>query len=181
MGRCPRHPYVSVGSGNIPFETEEQLRSAAESQVRPGNAGKLFNEIQDDRYVLETALAGRADILVTADVADFRKGSAVRFTRDDVLLFPLADRALVIGTPHFAILLAVPGNGAGRGFRRQPTGGIRAFGVSVAAPLAPPPIRIRDIMEYFHPPQQPCGFLRPPAAVQPPPRAYPANSVRSPS
>ena len=100
-GPMPSHPYVSVGSGNVPFETEEQLRRAAESHLRPENAGKLFNEVQDDRYVLETALAGRADILVTADVAGFRKGSAVRFTRDDVLLFPLADRALLIGTPHF--------------------------------------------------------------------------------
>lgn len=101
-GPMPSRPYVSVGSGYIPFETEERLRAAAASHLRTENAGKLFNEVQDDRYVLETALAGRADILVTADIAGFRKGSAVRFTRDDVLLFPLADRALVIGTPHFA-------------------------------------------------------------------------------
>jgi hypothetical protein len=100
-GPMPSRPYVSVGDGYIPFETEEQLRGAVESQLRPENAGKLFNEIQDDRYVLETALAGRADILVTADLAGFRKGGAVRFTRDDVLVFPLADRALVIGSPHF--------------------------------------------------------------------------------
>jgi hypothetical protein len=101
-GPMPSHPYVSVGSGYIPFETEEQLRGAAESHFRPENVGKLFNEVQDDRYVLETALVGRADILVTADVGGFRKGGAIRFTRDDVLLFPLADRALLIGSPHFA-------------------------------------------------------------------------------
>ena len=101
-GPVPSGPYVSVGSRYIPFETEEQLRKAVETQLRPENAEKLFNEVQDDRYVLETALAGRADILVTADVGGFRKGSAVRFTRDDVLLFPLADRALVIASPHFA-------------------------------------------------------------------------------
>lgn len=101
-GPMPSGPYVSVGSRYIPFETEEQLRKAAETQLGPENAEKLFNEVQDDRYVLETALAGRADILVTADLAGFRKGSAVRFTRDDVLLFPLADRALVIASPHFA-------------------------------------------------------------------------------
>jgi hypothetical protein len=100
-GPMPSRPYVSVGSGYIPFETVEQLREAVETQLRPENAGKLFNEVQDDRYVPETALAGRADILVTADVAGFRKASAVRLTRDDVLLFPLADRALVIGSPHF--------------------------------------------------------------------------------
>jgi hypothetical protein len=100
-GPMPSHPYVAVASGYIPFETEEQFRRAAEDQLRPEHAGKLFDEVQDDRYVLETALAGRADILVTADVAGFRKGGAVRFTRDDVLLFPLADRALMIGSPHF--------------------------------------------------------------------------------
>jgi hypothetical protein len=101
-GPMPSHPHVSVASGYIPFETEEQLKMAAQHQLRPEHATKLFNEIQDDRYVLETALAGRADILVTADVGGFRRGSAVRFTRDDALLFPLADRVLVIGSPHFA-------------------------------------------------------------------------------
>jgi hypothetical protein len=101
-GPMPSHPHVVVGSGYIPFESEQQLRAALADQLRPENAAKLFNEIQDDRYVLETALAGRADLLVTADVDGFRRGSAVRFTRDDVLLFPLADRALVIGSPHFS-------------------------------------------------------------------------------
>jgi PIN domain len=101
-GPMPSHPHVAVGSGHIPFETEEQLRSAVENQFRPENTGKLFNEVQDDRYVLETALAGRADVLVTADVGGFRKGGAIGFTRDDVVVFPLADRALVIGSPRFA-------------------------------------------------------------------------------
>jgi hypothetical protein len=101
-GPMPSHPHITVGSRYIPFETERQLSQALELQLRPENATKLFNEIQDDRYVLETALAGRADILVTADVHGFRKGSAVRFTRNDVLLFPVADRTLVIGSPYFA-------------------------------------------------------------------------------
>lgn len=100
-GPLPSRPYVVVGSRYIPFETERQLRQALEHQLRPENAAKLFDEIQDDRYVLETALAGMADILVTADVQGFCRGSAVRFARDDVLLFPVADRTLVIGTPHF--------------------------------------------------------------------------------
>jgi PIN domain len=100
-GPMPSHPHLTVGSRYIPFETERQLRQALEDQLRPENTAKLFNEIQDDRYVLETALAGRAEILVTADVGGFYKGSAVRFARNDVLLFPVADQTLVIGTPHF--------------------------------------------------------------------------------
>ena len=39
-GPMPSKPYVSVGSSYIPFETEEQLRSAVESQLRPANAGQ---------------------------------------------------------------------------------------------------------------------------------------------
>jgi hypothetical protein len=100
-GPMPSRPHLTVGSRYIPFETEQQLRQALKHQLRPENAAKLFNEIQDDRYVLESALAGRADILVTADVGGFCKGSAVRFARNDVLLFPVADQTLVIGTPHF--------------------------------------------------------------------------------
>ena len=64
---------------------------------------KLFHEIQDDRYVLETALAGRADILATADLSGFAKGPAIQFGRNDVLLFPFADRTLVVATPRFVV------------------------------------------------------------------------------
>jgi hypothetical protein len=46
---------------------------------------------------------GRADILATADVAGFAKGPAIQFERNDVLLFPLADRALVIASPRFVV------------------------------------------------------------------------------
>ena len=92
---------MTVGSGYIPFETEEQLERSIETHLRPKNVEKLFNEIQDDRYILETALAGRADILVTANVDDFRKGPAVRLQRNDVVLFPVADLTLVIATPWF--------------------------------------------------------------------------------
>jgi hypothetical protein len=101
-GPMPDHPHVTVGCGYIPFETEEQLRQSIENHRSDAEAGKLFHEIQDDRYVLETALAGSANILVTADVDDFARGAAVRFTRKDVLLFPFADRRLVIATPGFA-------------------------------------------------------------------------------
>src|SRR5262249_14027371 len=75
-GPTPDHPYLSVGSGYIPFETEEEWRRSIANHLGRSEADKLFHEIQDDRYVLETALAGRADVLVTADVAGFAKGPA---------------------------------------------------------------------------------------------------------
>jgi len=100
-GPTPDHPYLSVGNGYIAFETEEEWRRSIANHLGRSEADKLFHEIQDDRYVLETALAGRADILVTADVAGFAKGPATRFQRNDVLLFPFADRTLVIGAPRF--------------------------------------------------------------------------------
>ena len=97
------HPYVSVGSGYIPFETEEEWRRSIANHLGRAEADKLFHEIQDDRYVLETALVGRADILATADVAGFAKGAAIQFERNDVLLFPFVDRAVVIGSPRFVV------------------------------------------------------------------------------
>jgi hypothetical protein len=100
-GPVPDHPYLSVGSGYIAFEAEEEWRRSVANHLGRSEADKLFHEIQDDRYVLETALVGRADILATADVAGFAKGPAIQFERNDVLLFPFADRALVVATPRF--------------------------------------------------------------------------------
>jgi len=102
-GPAPSRPLLTVGAGYIPFETEAQLRQSIAAQLRQPDADKLFDEIRDDRYVLETALAGRADILVTCNVADFARGPAIQFQRTDFVLFPFADRKLVIGTPSFAI------------------------------------------------------------------------------
>ncbi len=53
-------------------------------------------------YVLETAIAGRADILVTANIGDFVRGPAIALQRGDVVLLPFAGRTLVIATPAFA-------------------------------------------------------------------------------
>jgi len=100
-GPLPDHPHVTVGCGHIPFETEAQLRQSIESHGRAASATKLFHEIQDDRYVLETALAGQADILVTGDVDDFVRGPAIRLQRNDVVLYPFAGRTLVIAKPGF--------------------------------------------------------------------------------
>jgi hypothetical protein len=102
-GPTPDYPYVSVGSGYIPFETEEEWRRSIANHLGRSEAAKLFHEVQDDRYVLETALVGRADILATADVAGFAKGPVIQFERNDVLLFPVADRTLVIATPRFVV------------------------------------------------------------------------------
>jgi hypothetical protein len=105
--------HALIGAGYIPFESEEQLRRSvaahaagkAPSLPSPACGGGLgwgfFHETQDDRYVLETALAGRADILATSDLQGFAKGPAITFQRDDVVLFPVADRKLVIGSPQF--------------------------------------------------------------------------------
>lgn len=100
-GPVPDRPYLPVGAGFIPFETEDQLRQSIEARQRSSDTAKLFHEVQDDRYVLETALAGRADILVTADLDDFIRGPAVRLQRPDVALFPFAGMTLVVAKPSF--------------------------------------------------------------------------------
>jgi hypothetical protein len=101
-GPMPDHPYVTVGTGYIPFETEAELRQAVKAFAGRVDAGRLFNEVRDDRYILETALAGRADILVTANIDDFIRGPAIQLERDDLVMFPFAGRILVIATPTFA-------------------------------------------------------------------------------
>ena len=55
----------------------------------------------------------RADILATADLAGFAKGPAIHFERNDLLLFPFADRALVIGTPRFVVYWLSQSDGTG--------------------------------------------------------------------
>lgn len=99
-GPMPIAPLITVGAGFVPFATEEEIRQAAKAFVgrkRPG----LFDEIEDDRHVLLTAIGGRADILVTNNLADFLRGPARR-VRDDVLVVPLADRSLVVANAAFA-------------------------------------------------------------------------------
>jgi hypothetical protein len=58
--------------------------------------------VNDDRYVLETALAGRADILVTSDMDHFRRGPAIKLQRKDLVLYPFEGGNLVIAKPSFA-------------------------------------------------------------------------------
>jgi hypothetical protein len=100
-GPMPEYPHIVVGSGYVAFETEYQLRAAIEGFAASPDVAKLFNEAQDDRYVLETALAGRADIVATSDVDDFRRGQAILLEREDIVLFPFAGRTIVIAKPSF--------------------------------------------------------------------------------
>jgi hypothetical protein len=100
-GPAQDQPYLPAGTGFIPFETEAQLRQSIETWRQSVDTAKLFHEVQDDRYVLETALAGRADILVTADLDDFVRGPAIRLERSDVVLFPFGGMTLVIAKPSY--------------------------------------------------------------------------------
>ena len=94
-------PQIVVGSGHVPFATEGDVRNAAQEHLKSGS-GKLFDEIADDFHVLLAAIAGKADILATADIGDFARGAAIRLVRDDVLLFPAGERMLVVAKPSFA-------------------------------------------------------------------------------
>jgi predicted nucleic acid-binding protein len=94
-------PHVTVGAGYIPFATEAEMRQSIESHLKRKDIDKLFHEIQDDRYVLETAIAGNADILVTSNIDDFCRDPAIKLQRADVVLYPFANRTLVIATPQF--------------------------------------------------------------------------------
>lgn len=95
-------PGLVVGSGHVPFASEEDERQALAAHGKSENLGKLFDEIAEDRHVLISALAGRADILASADIADFRRASTMTFQdRDDVFLIESADHALVVARPAF--------------------------------------------------------------------------------
>jgi len=95
-------PSLVVGAGHIPFASEQDQQRAILDHMRPENAGKLLAEISDDRHVLLAAVAGHADILVTADMQDFTRRPTIRFRdRTDVVLFEYADRALVVARPGF--------------------------------------------------------------------------------
>ncbi len=54
----PDHPYLPVGTGYIPIETEADLRPTVEAFADRVDECELLKEARDDRYVLETVLAG---------------------------------------------------------------------------------------------------------------------------
>ena len=104
-GPLPFSTLVVVGAGFVPFASEQEAEAAARGRAsRAGGeeAGRIFNEIEDDRDVLLTAVAGRADILVTTNMRDFRRGKLLEFDREDMFVVPAPDHHLVVGTPGFA-------------------------------------------------------------------------------
>lgn len=101
QGPLPEGPRIVVGSGHIPFGTEQEVCNAIRAHSLPRNADKLFDELTDDRNVLLSALAGKADILATSDTDLFRRGSAIALEREDVVLYPFAGQTLVIARPAF--------------------------------------------------------------------------------
>lgn len=67
-------PQIVVGSQFVPFERETDMRNAIRAHSRDDQTEKLFDEISDDRNVLLAALAGRAQLLATANLRDFARG-----------------------------------------------------------------------------------------------------------
>lgn len=104
-GPLPISTLLVVGSVFVPFATERETEEAARSRAtRTGDGGTkgIFGAIEDDRHVLLTAIAGKADILVTGNMRDFRRSEVLEFERDDMLVVPTPDYHLVVGTPGFA-------------------------------------------------------------------------------
>jgi hypothetical protein len=77
------------------------MQSHAKAQ-QPGSVKKLFDENEDDRYVLLTALTGCADLLVTTNMNDFRRGVIREFGREDMFVISHAHHDLVVAKPFFA-------------------------------------------------------------------------------
>ena len=101
-GPVPEGPRVVVGAGFVPFGTEREVEAEVRKHALPRNAGKLFDELMDDRHVLLAALAGEADILASGDDDLFTTPKdVIRFERDDVILHPAGKRPLVIAKPAF--------------------------------------------------------------------------------
>lgn len=67
-----------------------------------GGTGVLPMPDREDAHVLETAIAGRADLLVTADMADFTFPGVTVLDEGRVLRFRRADHDVVIAHPFRA-------------------------------------------------------------------------------
>ena len=101
QGPMAASPRLVVGSGHVPFGTEQEVLDSIRTHAEPENADKLFDELADDRNVLLAALAGQADLLATSDADLFTKGNAIALERPDVVLHPFAGRILVVAKPSF--------------------------------------------------------------------------------
>jgi predicted small metal-binding protein len=106
-GPAALDPLVVIGSGFVPFASEAEVMAAARRHARDAHgaseSAKLFDEIEDDRHVLLTALAGLADVLATANLRDFRRYEFLDFGRDDMFVVPTAGHHLVVAKPAFVI------------------------------------------------------------------------------
>jgi hypothetical protein len=91
----------------VPFASHERAAAASalhatQQEASPrGIPGPLFDEVTEDRHVLVTALAGRADVLVTANIADFRTPNWIDLSRDDVFGIHAQGAPLVVCKPGF--------------------------------------------------------------------------------
>ncbi len=104
-GPLPLSTLVVVGSGFVPFASglEAEIAAKGTASRTDGNVvGRIFDEFEDDRHVLLAAIAGRADILVTANMRDFRREKMLEYDREDMFVVPGPDHHLLVGTPSFA-------------------------------------------------------------------------------
>ena len=98
-------PHVVLGSGYVPFATEQEMLSAVMTLKRKSaqspDQAPLYDAVEDDRIVFLTALAAKADVLVTDNIQDFRRGSYVDFERSDLILITHGSLELVVARPFF--------------------------------------------------------------------------------
>lgn len=93
-GSCPAGPVQLVIS--LPM-------IEADTNVLARRLGYARTDAEEKEWLLaEYPLAGRAEILVTADLDDIIRGPAIRLQRPDAALFPFGEATLVIAKPSFA-------------------------------------------------------------------------------
>jgi len=104
-GPISESPHMVLGSGYVPFATEEEIGKAARAlkdrQAKDPENPPLYDEVEDDRIVYLTAIVAGADVLVTDNLKDFRRGNFQQFERDDLIVASHGDRSLVVATPFF--------------------------------------------------------------------------------
>jgi hypothetical protein len=110
-GPLQTDPILVLGADFVPFASEaETVAAAAALAVKRTDRSKrgvapLFDEITDDRHVLLTAIAGRADALVTANIEDFRIRKSIGFPQDEVFVVQAGNAEVVVCKPGFAARL----------------------------------------------------------------------------
>jgi hypothetical protein len=104
-GPVSEAPHIVLGAGFIPFATEQEMRIATKGlQDRTAKAIgyiPIYDEIEDDRIVYLTALAARADILVTDNIKDFRRAKFFEFEREDLIIICHGELEVVVAKPFF--------------------------------------------------------------------------------